>query len=46
MFGSGIKALIISNDQLDDIMNLIKSPEESGLLIQGLSKTIINEPKE
>ena len=36
MFGSGIATLIISNEQMDDIMKIIKSLEESGLLIKGV----------
>ena len=38
--------LIISNEELDDIIKIIKSLEESGLLIKGASKTIKNEAKE
>ena len=30
--------LIISNEEVDDIMKIIKSLEESGLLIKGFSK--------
>ena len=32
--GSGIAALIISNEEMEDIMKIIKSLEESQLLIQ------------
>ena len=39
-------ALIISNKEMEHIMKPVKSPEESGLLIQGISKTIKNETKE
>ena len=46
MFGSGTTILIISNEQINDIMKIIKSLEESGLLIKGASKTIRNEAKE
>ena len=45
-FGSGMTKLIISNEELDDIIKIIKSLEESGLLIKGASKTIKNEAKE
>ena len=34
MFGSDITTLIISNEKLSDIMKLVKSLEESGLLIK------------
>ena len=38
--------LIISNEEMDGIMGIIKSLEESGFLIKGVSKTIKNEAKE
>ena len=44
MFGSG-NMTIISNEEMNDIMKIIKSPEESGLLIKGISGTIKNEAK-
>ena len=46
MFGSGTTALIISNEEINDIMKIVKSLEESGLLIKDVSKTIKNEAKE
>ena len=46
MFGSGGTTLIISNEEVTDIMKKIKSLEESGLLIKGVSETIKNEAKE
>ena len=46
MFGFGNTALLISNEEMNDIMKIIKSLEESGLLIKGISKTIQNEAKE
>ena len=45
-FGSVAAALIISNDEMNDIMKIIKSLEGSGLLIKGVSETIKNEAKE
>ena len=39
-------ALIISNEEMEDIMKIIKSLEESGLLIKGISETNKNEGKE
>ena len=45
MFGSGTTALIISSREMDDIMKIVKSLEESGLLIKDVSDTIKNEPK-
>ena len=38
--------LIISNEEMEDIMKIGKSLEESGLPIQGISETIKNEIKE
>ena len=40
VFGSEMTTLIISNEEMDDVMEIIKSIEESGLLIKGVSKTI------
>ena len=37
IFGLGTTALIISNEQMEDIMKIVKSLEESGLLIKGVS---------
>ena len=45
MFGSGKTTLIISNKKMNNIMKIIKSIEESGLLIKGVSVTIKNEAK-
>ena len=33
MLGSGFTTLIISNEEIDDIMKIVKSLDESGLLI-------------
>ena len=38
--------LIISNDEMDDILKIIKSLEDSGVLLKGVSETIQNEAKE
>ena len=38
--------LIISNDEMKDIFKMVKSPEDSGLLLEGVSETIKNEAKE
>ena len=38
-------ALIISNEEMKDIMKIVKSLEEYGLLIKGIGKTIKNEAK-
>ena len=40
------RALIISNEEINDIVKIAKSLEESGLLIKSVSKTIQNESNE
>ena len=46
ILGSGITALIMLNDEMEDIVHLVKYLEGSGLLLKGVSKTIQNEAKE
>ena len=46
MFESGFTSLIISNEEMEDIVKIVKSLEDSVLLIKGLSETIKNEVKE
>ena len=38
--------LIISNEETNDVMKIIKSLEESGLLVKGVSEPIKNKAKE
>ena len=38
--------LIISNDEMDDILKIVKSLEDSGVLLKGVRGTIQNEAKE
>ena len=38
--------LIISNDEMGDILKIVKSLEDSGVLLKGVSETIQNEAKE
>ena len=38
--------LIISNNEMDDVLKIIKSLEDSGVLLKGVSKTIQHEAKE
>ena len=45
MLGSGTTSLIISNDEMDDILKIVKSLENSGLLLKGVSETIQHEAK-
>ena len=45
--GSGHNTtLIISNDEIDDILKIVKSLEDYGVLLKGVSETIQNEAKE
>ena len=44
--GSDTTVLTITNEEMEDIMKIVKSLEESGLLIKGISETIKNQAKE
>ena len=54
IFGSGIHpsdltnqtTLVISNEEMNDVMKIVKSLEQSGLSIKAVSETIKNEAKE
>ena len=46
MLGSGTTTLIISNDEMNDIIKIVKSLENSGVLLKGVSETIQHEAKE
>ena len=37
--------LIISNDEMEDIIKIVKSLEDSGLLLKGVTETVQNEVK-
>ena len=37
--------LIIANEKMNDIMKIVKSLEESGVMIKGVSQTVKNEAK-
>ena len=45
IYESGSAALTISNEEMEDIMKIVKSLEESGLRVKGISETIKNETK-
>ena len=38
--------LIISNDEMDNLLQIVKSLEDSGVLLKGVSETIQNEANE
>ena len=44
--GSGITTLIISNEEMNDIMKIVKALEDSNILLKGITKSIENETKE
>ena len=45
IFGYLMTTLIISNEEMNDIIKIIKSLKEFGLSIKGISKAIKNEEK-
>ena len=46
MFGSGFTTLIVPNEEMEDVMKIVKSLEDSYLSMEGVSETIKNEAKE
>ena len=48
ILGSGHNntTLIISNDEMDDILKIVKSPKDSGVLLKGVSEAIQHGAKE
>ena len=48
ILGSGHNntTLIISNDEIEDIIKIVKSLEDSDLLLKGVTETVQNEVKE
>ena len=44
--GTGMAGLTISNEEIDDIIKIVKSFKEFGLLIKDVSETIKNEAME
>ena len=47
ILGSGNNiTLVISNDEINDIIKIVKSLEDSGLLLKGVTETVQNEIKE
>ena len=45
-FGHNNTTLIISNDEMDDFLKIVKSLGDSGVLLKGVSETIQHEAKE
>ena len=46
ILGSGTRTLTISNDEMKDILKIVKSLEDSGVLLKGVTETIKDEAKE
>ena len=46
ILGSGNTTLIMSDDEMKDIIRMVKFLEDSGLLLKGIRETIQNEAKE
>ena len=46
ILGSVTTTLIISNNEMEDIIKIVKSLKDSGLLLKGVNETIQNEIKE
>ena len=44
--GSRTTTLIISNEEMDDMMKIVQTVEESNILLKGVTKTTKNETKE
>ena len=44
--GSGTTTLIISNEEMNDIMKIVEALEDSNIFLKGVTKTIKNETKE
>ena len=43
--GSGTTTLIISNEEMNDIMKIVQALEDSNILLKGVTNTIKNETK-
>ena len=46
ILGSGTTTLVISNEEMNDIMKIVQALEDSNILLKGVSGTIKNETKE
>ena len=45
ILGSGTTTLVISNEEMNDIMKIVQALEDSNILLKGVSGTIKNETK-
>ena len=46
ILGSGTTTIIISNDEMNDILKIVKSLKDIGLLLDGITETVKNKVKE
>ena len=46
ILGSGNTTLIISNEEMNDIVKIVQALEDSNILLKGITKTVQNEVKE
>ena len=46
IYGSGTTTLVISNEEMNDIMKIFQALEDSNNLLRGVTKTIKNETNE
>ena len=46
ILGSGTTTLIISNEEMNDILKIVQALEDSNILLKGVAKTIKNDAKE
>ena len=45
ILGSGNTTLIISNEEMNDIVKIVQTLEDSNILLKGITKTVQNEVK-
>ena len=46
ILGSGNTTLIISNEQMNDVIKIVQALEDSNILLKGVTETVKNETKE
>ena len=44
--GSGTTTLITSNEEMNDIMEIVQAPKDSNILLKGVTKKIYSETRE
>ena len=45
IYGSGTTTLVISSEEMNDIMKIVQALEDLNILLKGVTKTIKNETK-